>query len=104
MDNHNFARAIEEKRKEFVLKNGHYICALHFYSSDVKRDFDVLNIGGQCINLVKREKPILRDDALPRIFPNCPKVHDRAREEKEKATWRKIFTGRNAKCQEEKEV
>lgn len=69
----NFAHIIESKRKDFKLQaKKHHICSLHFYESDMKKNFEDLLINGQVYKLDPQEKPYLKDDAIPRIFPNCP--------------------------------
>ncbi|KAH7973582.1 hypothetical protein HPB49_002811 [Dermacentor silvarum] len=45
------------------------VCDLHFQEEDIVKNF-VHNIGGDVV-VIPRDKWGLKDDALPRLFPNC---------------------------------
>ncbi|KAH8021299.1 hypothetical protein HPB51_014870 [Rhipicephalus microplus] len=45
------------------------VCDLHFKDSDLVKEF-VHNINGDAI--IPRDNWVLKDDAVPRLFPNCP--------------------------------
>lgn len=58
------------KRGDKDLTTKDYICALHFYESDVIY-YNEYAIEGKVIRS-PRKRPTLRNGAIPRIFPNCP--------------------------------
>lgn len=62
-------RAIPRLDKE--LSSTCVVCDLHFREEDILKDF-VHNIGGDVV-VIPRDKWALKDDAIPRLFPNCPK-------------------------------
>ncbi|KAH8036038.1 hypothetical protein HPB51_016342 [Rhipicephalus microplus] len=62
------------------------VCDLHFEDSDLVKEF-VHNLNGDVI--IPRDNWALKDDAVPRLFPNCPSCLSKpARKRKQPAVWR----------------
>ncbi|XP_049524536.1 uncharacterized protein LOC125946099 [Dermacentor silvarum] len=58
-------------RSDRELTSSCVVCDLHFQEEDIVKNF-VHKIGGDVV-VIPRDKWSLKDDALPRLFPNCPK-------------------------------
>ncbi|KAH7958663.1 hypothetical protein HPB49_004078 [Dermacentor silvarum] len=61
-------RAIPRLDKQ--LTSSCVVCDLHFEDSDLVKEF-VHNINGDVV-IIPRDNWALKDDAVPRLFPNCP--------------------------------
>ncbi|KAH7959638.1 hypothetical protein HPB49_012658 [Dermacentor silvarum] len=57
-------------RSDRELTSSCVVCDLHFQEEDIVKNF-VHKIGGD-VDVIPRYKWSLKDDALPRLFPNCP--------------------------------
>ncbi|XP_075526178.1 uncharacterized protein LOC142557858 isoform X1 [Dermacentor variabilis] len=62
-------RAIPRLDKE--LSSSCVVCDVHFQPEDIVKDF-VHNINGEVV-AIPRDKWALKEDAVPCLFPNCPK-------------------------------
>lgn len=58
-------------RSDRELTSSCVVCDLHFKEEDIVKNF-VHKIGGDVV-VIPRDKWSLKDGALPRLFPNCPK-------------------------------
>ncbi|KAH6945332.1 hypothetical protein HPB50_007886 [Hyalomma asiaticum] len=58
-------------RSDRKLMSSCVVCDLHFMEEDIVKNF-VHNVCGDVV-VIPRDKWSLKDDALPRLFPNCPK-------------------------------
>ncbi|KAH8033813.1 hypothetical protein HPB51_016268 [Rhipicephalus microplus] len=58
-------------RSDRELMSSCVVCDLHFQEADLVKNF-VHNIRGDVV-VIPRDKWSLKDDAVPRLFPNCPK-------------------------------
>ncbi|KAH8029766.1 hypothetical protein HPB51_003718 [Rhipicephalus microplus] len=58
-------------RSDRELTSSCVVCDLHFQEADLVKNF-VHNIRGDVV-VIPRDKWSLKDDAVPRLFPNCPK-------------------------------
>ncbi|KAH7949651.1 hypothetical protein HPB49_013217 [Dermacentor silvarum] len=61
-------RAIPRLDKQ--LTSSSVVCDLHFEDSDLVKEF-AHNINGDVV-IIPRDNWALKDDAVPRLFPNCP--------------------------------
>ncbi|KAH7977781.1 hypothetical protein HPB49_003577 [Dermacentor silvarum] len=61
-------RAIPRLDKQ--LTSSCVVCDLHFEDSDLVKEF-VHNVNGDVV-IIPRDNWALKDDAVPRLFPNCP--------------------------------
>lgn len=59
-------------RKNFIPSKYSAVCEKHFNASDIIREDKVVRDDGSVL-IVKRDRPKLKTDAVPVIFPNCPK-------------------------------
>lgn len=59
-------------RADKVLSQSDSVCANHFKKDDISTHWEVTGYDGKVVK-IERDKPVLKDDAIPCIFPNVPK-------------------------------
>ncbi|XP_029344634.1 uncharacterized protein LOC115033917 [Acyrthosiphon pisum] len=64
-------------RKEFVFKPRQVVCELHFHEEDIIRTKKITDINGKIVVEAPYKIPRLKENAVPSIFPNCPKYLSR---------------------------